>query len=276
MPVDPALRRLDIDIPTQPHALAQLTPLLAQEEVALPAVSALIETDMALAAAVLRAVNSSLYGLRGRVQTVHQALTYLGLREVAAITFEIGLRAVFPAAHELEPVWRRAVRRGLIMGRMAQRLGLVDAWAAHSAGLFEECGKAVLFRHACAPYRAMLQAAGQDDVTLVKLERDRFGVSHAALGAALCESWGLAGPAVASVRHHVAVQQGAALPDGSQRATVLALSALAYCLMQDPAALEPTVQRVAAPMGVQPEKLLEMARRVQEKLQDAQQGYGSF
>jgi HD-like signal output (HDOD) protein len=275
MPVDPALRRLDIDIPTQPHALAQLTPLLAQEEVALPAVSALIETDMALAAAVLRAVNSSLYGLRGRVQTVHQALTYLGLREVAAITFEIGLRAVFPPAHELEPLWRRAVRRGLIMGRMAQRLGLADTWAAHSAGLFEECGKAVLFRHACAPYRAMLQAAGTDDVALAKLERDRFGVSHAALGAALCESWGLAGPAVASVRYHVAVQRGAALPDGLPRAMVLALSAVAYSLMQAPATLQETVQRVAEPVGLQADKLLETARRVEEQLDAARQGYGS-
>jgi HD-like signal output (HDOD) protein len=269
MPVDPALRRLDIDIPTQPHALAQLTPLLAQEEVALPAVSALIETDMALAAAVLRAVNSSLYGLRGRVQTVHQALTYLGLREVAAITFEIGLRAVFPPAHELEPLWRRAVRRGLIMGRMAQRLGLADTWAAHSAGLFEECGKAVLFRHACAPYRAMLQAAGNDDVALTKLERDRFGVSHAALGAALCESWGLAGPAVASVRYHVAVQRGAPLPDGLPRAMVLALSAVAYSLMQAPETLQETGQRVAEPVGLRADKLLETARRVEEQLNAA-------
>jgi HD-like signal output (HDOD) protein len=276
MPVDPELRRLDVDIPTQPHALAQLTPLLAQDEVGLPAVSALIETDMALAAAVLRAVNSSLYGLRGRVQTVHQALTYLGLREVAAITFEIGLRAVFPPAHELEPLWRRAVRRGLLMGRMAQRLCSNDAWAAHSAGLFEECGKAVLFRHDCAPYRAMLRAAGSDDVALSKLERERFGVSHDALGAALCESWGLAGAAVVSVRHHVAVQRGAPLPQGSQRPMVLALSAVAHSLMQAPETLKDTVQRVADPAGLQPEKLLEAAQRVEQQLQIAKEGYGSL
>ena len=73
--------------------------------------------------------------------------------------FEMGLRAAFPPAPELEPLWERAARRGLLMGRLAQRLGL-DAWAAHSAGLFEECGKAVLFRHATDHYRAMLRAAG--------------------------------------------------------------------------------------------------------------------
>lgn len=269
MPVDPELRSLNVDIPTQPHALAQLTPLLSREDTGLQAVSALIETDMALAAAVLRAVNSSLYGLRTRVQTVHQALTYLGLREVAAITFEFGLRAVFPPALELEPLWQRAVRRGLLMGRMAQRLSSNDAWAAHSAGLFEECGKAVLFRHDCAPYRAMLKVAGNDDVTLTQLERKRFGVSHDALGGALCESWGLASAAAASVRYHIAVQRGAPVPPGGglQRALVMALSAVAYSLMHTPDTLKETVQRVADPAGLQADRLLEAAQHVEEQLQ---------
>jgi HD-like signal output (HDOD) protein len=143
---------------------------------------------MALAAAVMKAVNSSLYGLKGRVQSVHQAITYLGMREVAAITFEMGLRAAFPPAPELEPLWQRAGHRGLLMGRLATRLSL-DGWAAHSAGLFEECGKAVLFRHAPDHYKAMLRAAA-NDTELAALEHAGFGVSHDALGAALCDSWG--------------------------------------------------------------------------------------
>jgi HD-like signal output (HDOD) protein len=198
MSVNPELRKLEIDIPSQPQALVQLSLLLADEDINLAAASSLIETDMALAAAVMKAVNSSLYGLKGRVQSVQQAITYLGMREVAAITFEMGLRAAFPPAVELEPLWSRAGRRGLLMGRLGQRLGL-DGWAAHSAGLFEECGKAVLFRHAPDHYRAMLRAAGHypaGDPELVTLEHAGFGVSHDALGAALCESWGL-GPAAA-------------------------------------------------------------------------------
>ena len=111
MPVDPELRALNIDIPAQPESLVKLSILLAEEEVNLQHVSALIESDMALASAVLKAVNSSLYGLSGRVQSVHQAITYLGTREVAAVTFEMGLRAVFPGAPELAPVWERAAVR---------------------------------------------------------------------------------------------------------------------------------------------------------------------
>ncbi|MDE2277909.1 MAG: HDOD domain-containing protein, partial [Burkholderiales bacterium] len=82
MSVAPELRALDIDIPAQPQALVQLSLLLAEEDINLLAAASLIETDMALAAAVLKAVNSSLYGLKGRVQSVQQAITYLGMREV--------------------------------------------------------------------------------------------------------------------------------------------------------------------------------------------------
>jgi HD-like signal output (HDOD) protein len=269
MPVAPELRTLDIDIPTPPEALIKLSLLMAEEHVNLPAMSSLIESDMALAAAVLRAVNSSLYGLKGRVQSVQQALTYLGMREIAAITFELGLRAAFPPVPELEPVWERAARRGLLMGRMAQQLG-VDAWAAHSAGLFEECGKAALFRHAPDHYRSMWRAA-KDDVELASLEHTGFGVSHDALGAALCESWGLCAAAVLSVRYHVQVIASGELPPQLARATVCVLSALAHALMAAPETLDERVRKLA-PQGQLDETLaLRAARKVAEQLGTAAQ-----
>ncbi|HSW24867.1 MAG TPA: HDOD domain-containing protein, partial [Burkholderiaceae bacterium] len=168
MPVDPQLRTLDIQIPSQPEALLRLSLLMAEPEANMAALSELIESDMALAAAVLKAVNTSLYGLSGRVQSVQQSITFLGMSEVAGIVLEFGLRAVFPPAPELDALWRHAAQRGVVMGRLARALQM-DAWAAHSAGLFEECGKAVLLRHAPDHYRSMLRAAA-DDAALCELE----------------------------------------------------------------------------------------------------------
>jgi HD-like signal output (HDOD) protein len=267
MPVDAELRSLDIEIPAQPEVLVKLSVLMAEEEIDLLAVSALVEGDMALAAAVLKAVNSSLYGLRGRVQTVHQALTYLGMREVSAIAFEMSLRAAFPPAAELEPVWERAAKRGLMMGRIGQTIG-VDPWACHSAGLFEECGKAVLYRHAPQHYPAMLRAAASDS-ELCALETSAFGVSHDALGAALCESWGLAPAAVASVRHHVTLQASGQMPEALQRRGVAAVSDIAHTLMSNPDTLENRVALLAEQAQLDPAACLRAARRVQEQLEQA-------
>lgn len=265
MPVDPQLRSLDIAIPAQPEALVKLSLLLAEDDMQLGELATLIESDMALASAVLKAVNSSLYGLKGRVQTVQQAITYLGMREVASVTYEMGLRAVFRHAKELEPVWQRAGLRGLVMGRLGQLLD-VDPWAAHSAGLFEECGKAVLYRHAPDHYRSMLRAATNDS-ELITLERAGFGVSHDALGAAMCESWDLAPDAVASVRCHVQIQITGELP--AQRPTICALSALAHALMVTPATLDDVAQRVAQHADLDAMLVLRAAHKVLDQLAEA-------
>ena len=269
MSVNPELRKLDIDIPAQPQALVKLSLLLAEDDINLQAAAALIESDMALAAAVMKAVNSSLYGLKGRVQNVHQAITYLGMREVAGITFEMGLRAAFPPAPELDPIWKRAAWRSRVMARLAQRLSQ-DAWDAHAAGLFEECGKAVLYRHAPDHYRTMLRAAAAaDDMALLEMERVGFGVSHDALGAALCESWGLAAPAVHSVRHHVKAQATRELPPPPARREICALSVLAHLVETDADDAEAAATALAAQAGLDAERVLGALRRELEQRAEA-------
>jgi len=208
-----------------------------------------------------------LYGLAGRVQSVQQSITYLGMREVAGIALEFGLRAVFPPAPELDALWRRAAQRGVVMGRLAQAMH-VNAWAAHSSGLFEECGKAVLLRHAPDHYRAMLRAAA-DDVALCELETAGFGVSHDALGAALCESWGLSSEAVVCVRHHVQAQADKVLPPALKRRHLLALSVLARTMTDEADALDDCVVRIAPQCDLDTQGLLRAARRVVDQLRDA-------
>ena len=267
MPVDPKLRSLSIDIPAQPEALVKLSLLLADDEVNLQAVSALISADMALASAVLKAVNTSVYGLRGRVQSVQQATTHLGTREVAAVTFEMGLRAVFAAAPELDPIWERAAVRGLLMGRIGQAVN-VDPWAAHSAGLFEECGKAVLFRHDTPGYRRLLALEATDE-ELIRLEHAEYGIGHDALGAALCESWGLAATAVSSVRYHVIVHETGELPQQVPRRGVCALSALAHVLMNDPEAIDEACDRIAPQADLDATLVRRGVQKVREHIEAA-------
>jgi HD-like signal output (HDOD) protein len=200
---------------------------------------------------------------------VQQAITYLGTREVSGVTYEMGLRSVFPHTVELEPVWQRAGLRGLVMGRLGQLLN-IDPWVAHSAGLFEECGKAVLYRHAPTHYPAMLRATTLDS-ELVELERTAFGVSHDALGAALCESWGLAPAAVASVRHHVEVQATLTMPENLARRSVAAISAVAWALLTAPEQLDEVASQIAPQAQLDETLVLRAARRVNEQLLAAQE-----
>lgn len=113
-----------LDIPAMPAALVRLSRLLQAEEVDLKALASLVESDMALAAAVMKAVSSAITGVRGRVNSVQQAVTFLGIREVAAITYEVSMRAAFPPIVELDLVWKRGARRGNLMKFLAQKMRL--------------------------------------------------------------------------------------------------------------------------------------------------------
>ena len=258
-----------LDIPAMPAALVKLSRLLQAQDVDLKALAALVESDMALAAAVIRAVGTAVTGVRGRVNSVHQAVTFLGIREVAAITYEVSMRAAFPPIVELEQVWKRGARRGMLMKFLASKLGL-EPYAAHAAGLFEECGKAVLFRHAPDHYRSMMRAAPQD-LDLVLLERAGFGIGHDELGARLCEAWLLSADAVSSVRHHLAVRRTGELPAPPAPRDISAASALAWTLMTDPAKLDEAAQHYGPQIGRQPEAVLRAAEAALSRADEAAQ-----
>jgi HD-like signal output (HDOD) protein len=255
MKIDTPQGELSIELPAQPAALARLNALLASPDLDWRETSGLIEGDMALAAALLKAVNAPQFGMNGRIRTVQQALTYLGTREVASLTYEIGLRAAFPQARQLHPLWLRAGRRGALMERLAETLGL-SPWAAHSAGLFQECGKAVLFRHAPERYGALLAQSGADEELLAVKETESFGISHDGLAATLCETWGLAPAAVHCVRHRLTVRHTQLLPVPAPQRALAAVGLLANTLMAAPQDLPALAQALAPQLGLQPDWLV--------------------
>ena len=207
MPLPTPLRRLDVDLPACPQVLTRMMALMQDEDASLAEMAELVEGDMALAAAVLRTVNSAMFGILRRVETVGEALRYLGMREVTAITLHTALRAAFPATPQMEALWQHAGRSGLLMGRSARALGL-DAMQAHSAGLFARSGQAVLLAHAAERYGALLAALGSDREALRAAEIEAFGVDHGAYGSALCAAWGLAPEVVHYVREQLRVRRG--------------------------------------------------------------------
>lgn len=203
MAIDASLRALDIDLPACPQVLVQLSVLMHDETSNLRIISQLIETDMALASAVVRTVNSAYFGLQRRVETVPEAVRYLGTREVSALTFEIGLRGAFPPSPMLSALWDRAGKRGLAMGRVAPSIDM-DPWLAQTAGLFSESGQAALVMHDIDGYEVLVRKT-PDPFAQLEAEAAAYGVNHAVLGGALCQSWGLSREVASAVRLRPAV-----------------------------------------------------------------------
>ena len=165
------------DLPSLPAVAAQVIELGRRPDVGLGEVAEVIGRDPALAAKLLRIVNSPLYAQRRKVENLRQALMVLGMN--AALTLALGftLAGAMRHAHgalDLQNFWRRS---------------LTVAVAARAFGAAVPMEYADVLAWGCDDHAAL--ALGEVAV---------FEVDHAAVGAWLLESWGLSSRLVEAAR----------------------------------------------------------------------------
>ena len=70
------------------------------------------------------------------------------------------------------------------------------------AGMFHDLGKLILVTNFQEPYQKILTEAQHNGQYLWELENDRFGTSHAEIGAYLMGLWGLDYPVIEAIAYH--------------------------------------------------------------------------
>jgi HD-like signal output (HDOD) protein len=155
-------------------------------------VARVLSGDPAMAAKVLRYVNSAAFGLAEPVKTLLHAVTLLGVRRArnVALTFSVmplaGGRGV-----GYRIVWRRAVLASIVAGELAP----LTPWSGASpdeaslAALFQDIGSLVLLVVLGDEYEALVTKAGDQHGMLPDLEERMFGSDHGAVGAWLLRRW---------------------------------------------------------------------------------------
>lgn len=205
-PITPEIERLarEIGIPPCPAVLEDFIAETRREEPDFLRVSHLIGKDVALAATVLKTVNSPFYGLRTRVRTIRDALTVLGLTRATRLISGLLLRDAFPKADRaaMERFWDASSKIALITAYLARELEVADVDQAHTFGLFRDCGIPALMSRFPEYRRLAGDAISDGGGPVVARERERFGVDHALLGASLAHTWHLEEALWMPIAHH--------------------------------------------------------------------------
>ncbi len=218
---------LAVELPPRPAVLVDLSAEMQKEEPDFGRVNGLVSADVGLAAAVIKTANSPYFGLGRRASSVQQAIYYLGLGEVFSIVTGLLLRQAFPSRDPImERLWDASSQRAAIMGRMARSLGCVASDRAHTCGLFENCGMAVLIQH--APGYAQSVAQIESAPNPQEVEREHYGLDHTVIGDALVRTWGLPDTIAQAVKHHHDVLALPGLGVARESAVLVALSALVH------------------------------------------------
>ena len=193
------------NIPAFPPVVLRVLDLLANEDTDTSPLVREISADATLSAQILRLANSPLFGLAAQVDTVHHAVVTLGFARVQSLVMAIATTNYMKGAMKTEALhkcWRHTVASAVLCRELARVTGMA-ADRAYTFGLLHDIGRLGLLVAYPEDYESLLQTADRDAVSLLDLEKRRFGLDHCEAGRQLVEQWKLPQEfCVIAGRHH--------------------------------------------------------------------------
>lgn len=180
-------------IPIKPQALQEIERLMDEEYPDLNKISNVISRDVALSSAILKVINSPLYGMNRRISEIKQASMMLGLNTIKSLVTALLLKQSFAgkASISLERFWDDALDTANAMQFIGSRVkNEVPVDMLFTIGLFHDCGIPMLALK-YQNYKEVLMTANTDNVNSIALEEKSYGTNHATLGYFVASSWHL-------------------------------------------------------------------------------------
>lgn len=169
-------------------------------------VAAVIGQDPSLTARLLRLANSAYFAFDRPVDSVHQAVSFIGLTHVRDVALATSVTSAFhdvpPDLIHLEDFWRHSVAVGVGARMLAGIRRETNVERFFVAGMLHDVGRLVLYVSAPETARAVLERAQERECLLYEAEMELTGLDHATIGGALMERWNMPASLVECVAFH--------------------------------------------------------------------------
>lgn len=182
-----------IRIPPRPSLLTDLQQELALSEPDPGRIAKIIGSDVGMSGALLKLANSPFYGLKRKIRSVEQGITFLGINQCAALATSVLARQAIgmEGGMALERFWNMSTRRAEAVAFLAGKTRVCRSDIAHTFGLFCDIGVPLLMNR-FPDYTETYALAGSDILNgFTEVEDERHNTNHAAIGCLLARNWGL-------------------------------------------------------------------------------------
>ncbi len=185
-----------------PATAVQLLALLDQPDTSLRKIADVASRDVGIAAAMLRMANSPIFGMRGRVGSIGEAIRLIGTAQARLLVLTWGV-----AQAGQKELWLYGLPSGAFLRHselvatlsmaIAREVQYPASGVAYSAGLLHDIGKVIINAIVVqggpgAPKpEAFVNEHAQPAASIVTLERDGVGTDHATVGRDLATLWSL-------------------------------------------------------------------------------------
>jgi putative nucleotidyltransferase with HDIG domain len=165
-----------------------------------------ISQDAALAARIMKAVNSAFYALPNKITRLDHAISFMGMRAVKEVTVSSSLGSLCkPRAlgnYDARDLWDHSLGVAILARELAVHAKTVDPEEAFTAGMLHDVGLLITAQAESAKCSAVFTNAEIAAAPFASLEQTIFGFSHAELGERLGEQWKFPDYVTAAIRWH--------------------------------------------------------------------------
>lgn len=182
------------NLPTLPTIYSQLSQAMEDPSATGEKIAKIISSDQTSAFKVLKVANSPLYGLHGKIDSISQALIYLGHNEVKDIVFALSVMKMFSKDKNirgLRPVdlWAHSIGVGVITRNIGLAIGEKNTENYFLAGVFHDIGKIIFLEFAVKEYQNVIYMVTEKKCSIKDAEKEIFGIDHAIAGQILADKW---------------------------------------------------------------------------------------
>lgn len=195
------------NLPTLPVMVQQVQKLINSPNSSMNQIGALISKDQAIAARVIRLVNSAFYGLGRKVSSIPQAIVVLGLNTVKNLVTGISIINMFDAANSAtlfnrDMLWLHSL--GCAMGArlLAKNLGRNETEDYFLAGLLHDIGILILDQFFHDEFITVLAYAKEKKLDYYSAEQKVLDYTHCDVGAIVAEKWKIPDFLIQTMRYH--------------------------------------------------------------------------
>ncbi len=187
-------------LPILPEIATQILQLQNDPDASVHSLSDIIATDPALTSLILKYANSALFGLRGSVESVYDAiLRVLGFDTVLHLAIGLAMGNSFKLDKSgplgSRALWQHAVFCAAICQKLSQKCPAEfrpSPGQAYLAGLLHDIGYLVLASSFETEYFWLNKLiASKPEVPMTVIEYQLLGVRHSDLGCILLTSWNM-------------------------------------------------------------------------------------
>lgn len=182
-------------VPAQPKLLLKLLQILAEPNPNANAIADCISKDIAISAAILKTVNSPLYGLSRTITDIKMSVNYIGIYGVVMLVTGSLLKKSFNPKNcsiDLDYFWKTTEeisRVAVLLGKKYKSHIAKDKLA--NLGLFHACGIPVMAMKYKDYQQVMNSAQSTPELSLIEAEEKQYQVNHTTVGYYVATSWRL-------------------------------------------------------------------------------------